>query len=165
MSVLQEREAALVASTRRARAKTQEIWCTLCTRLETDPLLEGVDPKFHLHFLELFGHGYRTGHLSKSGNPVRAHTVEAALGDVGAYFTSLDLPDPRLEPGTGKLRPQLKKWLVGLHKMDPASSRTYPCTVAILRALFSLPDLSPGHIHARDLAVIGFYWCQSNLVR
>jgi hypothetical protein len=147
-----------VASSRRARAKTQEIWRTLCATLQTDPLFKNVPPEFHLHFLELFGHGYRTGHLSKSGNPVRAHTVETALGDVGAFFTGLDRPDPRLEPGTGKLRPQLKKWLVGLHKMDPASSRTYPCTVAILRALFRLPNLTPGEIHARDLAVIGFYY-------
>ncbi len=138
--------------------KTQEVWRTLCAHYETDPLLKGVEPQHQIHFLELFGQGYRTGDLSKSGHSVRSHTVEAALGDVGALFTDLGLPDPRHQPGTGRYVPMLKRWLVGLQKQDPPSSRTYPCSVSILRALFRLPTPTLADTHARDLAVVGFFY-------
>lgn len=158
MSVHQIRQHSIVASSRTARANTQAVWVQLCQDHGADPSFTGLDPAFHLRFLELFGQRYRTGEISKSGQPVRAHTVETALGDVGAYFTSLDKPDPRLHPGNGLYLPALKKWLVALHKEDPSSSRTYPCSVRILQAMYTFPRLSGADRHARDLGVVGFFY-------
>ena len=158
MLVHANRQAAIVATTQRSREKTQSIWKTLCQSLGADATLTGVDPRFHVRYLELFGIRYRKGDISKSHLPVRAHTVEVALSDVGALFTSLDLPDPRMQPGTSTYTPALKKWLIAIHKQDPASSRVYPCNITILKAAFRLPKPSPGQLHARHLNLIGYFY-------
>ena len=146
-----------MASTARARKATQAVWVKLCAKLGARPDLRDFDPEFHIHFLEIFGQWYRQGKVSKSRQPVRAHTVETALGDVGAFFTDLGAPDPRMQPGSTKYLPALKKWLVALHKSDPASTRVYPCNVAILRAAFDIPRPTPGQRHARLLNLVGFF--------
>ena len=144
-----------MASTQVARKKTQEVWVSLCASYQVDPILEGIPESHKIHFLELFASKYRRGEISKSGNPVRARTVEVALSDVGAFFADMDQPDPRHRDG--RLHPALKKWLVAMHKEDPASTSVLPCSLLIIQELFNM-NLRDKDVHIRDVIVIAFFY-------
>jgi hypothetical protein len=146
-----------VVSTQRARAKTREKWTAFCAALGFEPLLKAMEPEHRLLTIEVFGYQYRTGQASKSGQPVRAGTVEAALCDVGTLFSELDRPDPRLEPGGTRYVASLKRWLIAIHKQDPAPSRVVPCSLSIIHALYSL-SLNPRDTVARRLATTGTFF-------
>ena len=158
LSVQAQRERAVVATSASARKKTQQVWRTLCGELGHTALLEGLRPQDRIHVFELFGERYRTGRISKSGKPVQAHTVEVALGDVGALFSDMGVGDPRLRPGGTTYVPALKKWLVSLQKEDPPSTRVYPCNVTILRGLCDGRTPSARQAATRDLAIGGFFY-------
>ena len=158
MSVQEARIHAVVASTRRSRHNTQQVWRSLCQTLGADAHLSTIAPIHTIHYLEIFSARYRSGEISKSHKPVRAHTVETALADVGALFSNVGLQDPRLQRGGTTYVPALKKYLVALQKEDPASTRVYPCNTTILRALFMLSNPIECQIRSRDLAVVAFYY-------
>ena len=122
------------------------MWVQFCKDFGTNLMLSGLSSVHRLRYLELFGKLYSNGTTSKSGKPVRAHTVETALGDIGALFTDMGEPDPRLHDG--RYLAPLKSWLVSLHKQDPSSASVMPCSFAILRELHRLP-LNGIESHAR----------------
>ena len=117
-----------------------------------------MEPHNQLIAIELFGYQYRIGEASKSGQSVRASTVEAALCDVGTMFSELDLPDPRLQPGSNHYVASLKRWIVAIHKQDPAPSRVVPCSLAIIHALYTLNLPNERDQVARRLATTGFFY-------
>ena len=145
-----------MAATRNARRKTQQVWADFVRSYgQVDVALRDIPTHHHVQFLEIFGKKYRTGEISKSGRPVRARTVEVALSDVAALFTDMDAPDPRYRDG--RILPSLKKWLIAMHKEDPASTSVLPCSLIIIEHLFQM-DLRGVDIHARDIIVIAFFY-------
>ena len=79
-----------MASTQRARRKTQQVWKSfLHSYGQQDVSLSNFSEQHRVHFLEIFAKKYRTGEISKSGKPVRARTVEVALSDIGSLFADL----------------------------------------------------------------------------
>jgi hypothetical protein len=70
----------------------------------------------------------------------------------------LDLPDPRLQQGGTTYLPSLKRWLVSLHKADPASTRVYPCNASILRQAYLLSANSTATVQTRYLATVGYFF-------
>ena len=147
-----------MASTRRARNRTQQIWGRFCAMFEQNVTLDGREPAFKRDFLILFGKLTREGLVSKSGKSVRAHTVEVALGDVGALFTELGQPDPRLADGQRHYVGPLKSWLVALHKEDPASTTVMPCSLAIIQELYRTEPRTSLERHTRDLITVAFFF-------
>ena len=57
----------------------------------------------------------------------------------------------------GRLHPALKKWLVAMHKEDPASTSVLPCSLLIIQELFRV-NLRDKDVHVRDVIVIAFFY-------
>lgn len=123
----------------------------------SDATLPNVTAHECLRYIEAFGQRYKDGHYSKGHDSLSACTVEMVLLHVGMLFSNMDLQDPRLQPGSGTYVPSYKKWLVSLHKTDTAPGRTFPCSLAILKALY-ITGQNTRDTHATDLATIGYFF-------
>ncbi len=152
---------AITSTTAASRASTFRIWQDFAQEHGLPPYLEGLrDP---LGPLKVFAVRYRTGRLSRSGKPVRAGTVSDALLAVGEEIRRMVDADPRLQPGTDKLRRPLKDYLRALARDDPPPTRLQPVSLAIIRHLLTMaPPAETAKattFHAtRDLIIIGFFF-------
>ena len=138
-----------------ARSRTWEQWVQFCHDEGLDPLLADFDDP--LAAFLVFAVRYRSGEASKSGNTVRAGTVDDALRDVGQTMADMGGTDPRLGPA-GKYVRRLERFLKGLGKEDPPPARVQPISLEVLE--FLLQDCKGMAFEQAvcDLSILGFFF-------
>ena len=119
------------------------------------------DAETRLSYLLVYAIRYRRA--GRTGQPVRAATVEKAMLAVAKGITDLDVPDPRKDRRTGQLYPLCTAFLKALQDDDDPSSRAYPVNTDIIRQLFEVLDFShpkdgPLNEHIVDLIIVAFFW-------
>jgi hypothetical protein len=158
----------LAFETQRAGTSTQyaksgdrswDKWTEFCVQLNVEPYLQDIaDP---IRLLEIFAVRVRDGRLSKSGKPVRAATVGQCLSDVGQAFSRLGTPDPRLD-SFGNIDFRLKRLKQGMHRADPAPTRTKPIPIPILHhavnKVYNDPNPKPALQASVDMMIVGYYF-------
>ena len=111
----------------------------------------------------MFGHRYRR-RPGRTGDPVRADTVEKALAAVGQGMADMGGIDPRKQtPGAKENHPLLASFLKAMRDEDDPSLRAYPANVMVIEALSELLDLTDArwgtfNAHVRDLIIVAFFW-------
>ena len=127
-----------VSKTRRAKDSAFEHWCAFCRSLQVSPLLDGLDDDSRASMLLVYGLRYRQ--TGRTGDPVRAKTVDDALLAVGQGITNLGGRDPRKQADGITTVPALRAFIQALRNDDEPSKRAYPINVAILRRLPEVLD-------------------------
>ena len=143
----------------RSGDRTWEKWTRFCAELNVDPQLQEIDDPVRI--LEVFAVRTRDGRISKSGQPVRASTVDQTLRSVGQAFSQLGSPDPRLDHH-GNLDLRLRRLIAGFKRTDPPPRRVKPIPISILHhavdRIYNDPQASPALHAAADMLIIGFYF-------
>jgi hypothetical protein len=146
-------ESATTGGSSRSSSWTQ--WEAFCEDCGVAPTLAGIaDP---IPFLLVFAVRYRDGTLSKSGEPVRASTVEDVVRDIGQTMALMGHPDPRTLP-SGRIEFRLGRLFRGFTKEDPPPSRLQPVSLEILRQLCLDTGQSRFDQVTRDLTIMGFFY-------
>ena len=151
-----EARAGVVASTAKRRDQGWYLWSSFCTQLCLDPSLEGIqDP---VQILMVYAHRLRTGQCSRSGQPVKAGTVDSELRYVGQTLALLGAQDPRLVQD-GRLDYRLSSMLRHYRLSDPPPARVKPIPVPILvAATVSTRDQTPILQSCGDMICIALYY-------
>ena len=129
-----ETQIRLAPSTSKIAAKDSSWtkWEQFCQHEGVNKFLVGIaDP---IAYLLVFAVLYREGSASKSGNTVRASTVDDVLRDISQKMAELGYTDYRLLPN-GHLDYRLSQLKKSWNKADPPSERVQPVSLAILREL------------------------------
>lgn len=163
-TALHTADSALVAKSRTARLSIFGHWTAFCAEYGREPSLGDLpDQETRLCYLLVFALRVRR-RSGKTGKPVRAGTVEAALLAVGSGIAALGVPDPRKEiPGADRNHPLLASFLKTLLDEDDPTTRAHPANVTIIANLHTVlgrKDKPPSQTakHTIDLCIIGFYW-------
>ena len=85
------------------------------------------------------------------------------LASVGQGIANLGLPDPRLNPATGRLHDILTDFRRRMETEDSPASRVAPCSLTVLRYLHNILDTDHPregkfNAHVIDLCIVGFYF-------
>ena len=163
MSALSIADRSTVQKTSNARDNHFQAWTDFCAEHGKEPHLSSVpDQETKICYLMVYGLRYRT--VGRTGEPVKAGSVEDALLAVGTGITHMGFPDPRnLRHGGDKNHPLLSAFYKTMRDEDDPATRAYPVNVTIIRALYDVLDTEhPVHgqanRHAIDLIIIGFFW-------
>jgi hypothetical protein len=164
-TALQTSEQALVPKTRADRNRKFHDWVQFCAELKRPPDLSDVPlQETRLCYILVYGERIRSRISSRTGEPVRAGSVQAALLAVGTGIAHLGQPDPRkISPGDNRNHPLLADYLRALRDQDSPSERSYPANITIIRTLHDTLDYThakhgPTNRHVTDLCIIGFFW-------
>ena len=119
-----------------------------------------------LGILLAYGHQHRIyGALGRQprDEPNRAGSVMGVLASVGQGIANLGLPDPRLNPATGRLHDILTDFRRRMETEDSPASRVAPCSLTVLRYLHNILDTDHPregkfNAHVIDLCIVGFYF-------
>ena len=125
-SALHTTETALVPKTRRSRRNHFQRWIEFCAEHGRPPSLSDVPlPETRLCYLLVFAVRYRRRTNPRTGELVRADTVETALIAVGQGITALGQPDPRKQAGGDRNDPLLASFIKAMRDQDSPSTRAY----------------------------------------
>lgn len=145
----------------RGQASRFAEWTQFCADHDLPTTLSGIDcHETRLCHLLVFGWRLRQRRSGRTGKPIRARTVSAALQAVGKGISQLGQPDPRfIAPGSKLLHPLLQDFLRALERDDDPASRAHPANITILQRLGTTLDLAEsGPRHTYLLCIVGFFW-------
>ena len=112
-----------------AKATHWDIWIRFCASIGEIPCLSSIrDP---VPYIQIFGHRYRDGRLSASGNPVGSKTVSDAMRSVGQTLRWMGSKDVRLDE-YGEIDFRIRAQIKAYKKVDPAPNRVKPAPITLV---------------------------------
>jgi hypothetical protein len=152
----------VVPKTRKRNAVVWAEWTEYRASHGAPPDLQNLaTQELRLCTLLVFGWRRRNTRTGKTGKPIRADTVAAALQAVGKGLTQLGFDDPRLTTQGSKIyHPLLHDFLEALRKQDDPSERAHPANITIISNMAAIPQGPLGFRHqaVHRLAILGFFW-------
>jgi hypothetical protein len=147
----------MVAQRTKAHDANWQLWDGFCHAHGVDPLMQAVPDA--IPYLMVFAQRYRDGKLAKSGQPVRARTVEDTVRSIGQTMAMLGANDCRYA-ASGKLDLRLTRQLKGFGKTDPQPTRVKPAPFALLAHMQQEATTTGGQRAAAvsDMSLIGFFF-------
>ena len=112
-----------------SKATHWDIWIGFCQSIGVTPCLSGCrDP---VPYIQIFGHRYRDGRLSASGNPVGSKTVSDAMRSVGQALRWMGSKDVRLDQ-YGEIDFRIRAQIKAYKRVDPAPNRVKPVPITLV---------------------------------